>query len=343
MRRVFSIAVLGCAIASSSLAGTALGSTNEYAPEQQARDFNGGAGGWTFSTEYGGLCVPAVTCYLVGGEHVPANGAEGASDGYLRTDLTTIADAVTETNAIFRSPSFTYQGAGGEEPKKLTFTLDRRTDLGAVLPVITDDATFEVKALQAGGPAVTLIDATSMAGAEDAWTSVPQAQLDTDDLKVGKTYQIEITSTFQAGVQVIGTGTIDYDNVVIRAVGGGGGGGGAGNAGPGGGLTTAIKNNIGSATHKGNRIRVPVGCPRFVAPKKCALRVAARLKRKGGNATSTAGLQVRAGKKRTAVLTVTKAYRDQIEGRKRIFVRVRAQAGGGKKRTVIKRVKLRHA
>jgi len=46
---------------------------------------------------------------------------------------------------------------------------------------------------------------------------------------------------------------------------------------------------------------------------------------------------------RVAVIKVERSYRDQIEGRKRIFVRVRAQAGGGKRRIVIKRVKLRHA
>jgi hypothetical protein len=334
------VAAVGLVCASLAVsAGAATAATNEYAPDAQARDFNGGAGGWTSATKHGGLCVPVITCYGTDNEQVANGGPTGAGDGFLRTTLLTIADAVTSTSAVWVSPPFVYQGAGGEKPNQLTFALDRRTDLGALLPVITDNATYTVKALEVGGPAVTLIGATTLGGAEDTWTSVPPVVLDESDLQVGRTYQLEITSTFQAGAQVIGTGSVDYDNVVLRAQGGEGGGGG--NAGSGGNLTSAAKNMIGNATLNGNKISVKVGCPRFVAPKACSLRVVAKTNRKGPKATAAQGLRVKAGKKRTAKLRVKSAYKAELAKRDKVVVRVRISAGG-KKRTINKRVRLSH-
>lgn len=337
--RLLGVAV--AAIATLGLSGSALAAVNDYAPQPQSQNFNGGPGGWSFSTDYGGLCIPALTCYTVGSEQVPDDGPSGAGDGFLRVDLFAIANAVTETNAILSSPTFKYKGAGGDKPKKLTFTMDRRTDLGALLPVIADNATYTVKATEVGGASQTLIDTTTMEGAEDLWTSVPKVNLDTDALNVGGTYQLEIVSTFAAGVTVIGTGSADYDNVKLTARGGGGGGGQGGNAGPGAGFTTAIKNLIGNATLKGKRLLVPVGCPRFVAPKTCKLKVVAKLRKTGRPATKPARLRVKPGAKKIARLKVKRAYQIPIESRKRVTVKVKASFGG-KKRNVIKRVRIRH-
>jgi hypothetical protein len=334
-----SVALIVCATMAVT-AATAVAATTEYAPGEQARNFNGGGGGWTASTEHDGLCVPALTCYTAGGRHVANGGPTGAGDGFLRTDLFTIADAVTETEAMLTSPPFVYNGVNGEAPTELTFSLDRRTDLGALLPVINDNATFEVKALQANGSAATLIGSTTLAGAEDQWTSVAPVSLDPKDLELGRTYQIQIASVFQPGIQVIGNGDADYDNVVLQARGGGGGGGGQGNAGTGGGLTAAVKNMIGNADHRGNRIRVRVGCPKFVG-ETCSLRVVAKLNRTGPAATAAQGLRVKAGKKRFARLRIKQAYKQRIATRNRIVVRVRVKVDG-KKRTVIKRVRLSH-
>ena len=326
-----------------SLAGVTSASAvvKDFAPDAQARDFNGGPGGWTFSTEYGGLCIPAITCYTAGSEHVSNGGPTGAGDGFLRTDLFTIANAVTETNAILTSPSFKYSGVNGNVPKQITFNMDRRTDLGGLLPVIADNATYTVKLVELGGTGTTIVDSTSMEGAEDAWTSIPTVTIGKDDLAIGSTYQIQIISTFAAGVTVLGLGTADYDNVVLQIRGGGGGGGGGGNAGSGGGFTTAIRNLIGTATHKGNKLLVPVGCPRFVAPAKCKLAVQAKLKKTGPAATKTKKLNLGAGKKKIAKLKIKGKYREAISKKKKVTVRVRASAGG-KKRTVIKRVRVRH-
>jgi hypothetical protein len=315
--------------------------TNEYAPDAQARDFNGGDGGWTLETKHHGLCIPAITCYTVGAEHEAAGGPAGAADGFLRVDLFTIAEAVTDTTAAVTSPSFTYKGAGGETPKRLTFTLDRRTDVGGLLPAVDDAATYSVRAVQSGGAAVTLVNDTTISGAEDTWTAIDPVDLDPSDLKVGRTYSIEIATTFKSGVTVIGTGDVDYDNVVITARGGGGGGGGGGNAGPGGGLTTGIRNSLGDAEHKGNKLRVPAGCPRNVAPKQCKLKVAAKFTKSGPKVTSSDKLKVRPGGKKTAILNIKSQYRDEMENRKKVVVKVKVKAGG-KTRTVLKKVKVRH-
>jgi hypothetical protein len=336
------LAIVVCVCASlAASAGTAMAATNEYAPEAQARNFNGGAGGWTSTIGHGGLCIPVVTCYSAGAGQVANGGQNGAGDGFMRTELFTIADAITSTSSTLVSPTFVYQGAGGEAPKDLTFTLDRRTDLGALLPVINDNATYSVVAREVGGPAVTVIPSTTLAGAEDKWTSIAPVHLNANDLEVGRSYRLEITSTFQAGVQVIGTGTVDYDNVVLTARGGGGGGGGQGQAGSGGGLTTAVKNMIGHAAFKGNKLRVPVGCPKFVAPKKCSLRVVARLGKKGPNATAAQALRVKGGAKRTAKLRIKQAFKDKLAKRNKVVIRVRVSAAG-KKRTVIKSVRIKH-
>ena len=336
------VAVVGLVCASLAVsAGAATATTNEYAPDQQARDFNGGAGGWTSQIAHGGLCIPLVTCYSTDTAQVANGGPTGAGDGFMRTRVFTIADAVTQTSSTLLSPPFVYEGVNGEEPKDLTFSLDRRTDLGALLPVIGDNATYTVTAREVGGAAVTLIDTTTLAGAEDAWTSVTPVSLNPNDLEVGGTYQLEITSTFQPAVQVIGNGSVDYDNVVLSARGGGGGGGGQGNAGAGGGLTAAASNMIGNATLKGDKIRVKVGCPRFVGPQICSLRVVAKTTRKGPKATAAQGLRVKAGKKRTAKLRVKSAYKAEIAKRNKVVVRVRISAGG-KKRTINKRVRLSH-
>jgi hypothetical protein len=336
------VAVVGLVCASlAASAGMAMAATNEYAPAAQARNFDGGAGGWASTVGHGGLCIPVVTCYSVEAGQVANGGQTGAGDGFMRTQLFTIADAVTSTSSTLVSPTFVYQGAGGEAPKNLTLTLDRRTDLGALLPVISDNATYSVVARQVGGPAVTLVPSTTLAGAEDQWTSIPPVHLNADDLEVGRSYRLEITSTFQAGVQVIGAGTVDYDNVVLTARGGGGGGGGNGEAGSGGGLVTAVGNLIGQASLKGNNLRVPVGCPKFVAPSKCTLRVVAKLSRKGAKATAAKRLRVAAGKKRTAKLRIKPAYKDALAKRNRVVIRIRVSAAG-KKRTVVKRVRIKH-
>jgi hypothetical protein len=273
---------------------------------------------------------------------IPRNGGPtGAGDGFMRTRVFTIADAVTQTSSTLLSPPFVYQVVDGEAPNNLTFNLDRRTDLGALLPVIGDNATYTVKAREVGGAAVTLIETTTLAGAEDTWTSVTPVSLNPNDLQVGRTYQLEITSTFQPAVQVIGAGSVDYDNVVLAARGGGGGGGGGGGQGTGGGLTAGVKDMIGNATLKGSKLRVPVGCPRFVAPSTCSLRVVAKLTKTGSKATAAQGLRAAAGKKRTAKLRVKRAYEAEIATRNKVVVRVRVSAGG-KKRTVSKRVRIKH-
>ncbi len=342
MRTTRTVKILGaaCALASLVAVPSASAATNEYAPEAQARDFNGGDGGWTLDTEHAGLCIPALTCYTVGAEHEASGGPGGAADGFLRVDLFTIAEAVTDTTAVVESPSFVYRGVGGDKPKNLTFTLDRRTDVGGLLPAVDDAATYSVTAVPDNGSAVTLVNDRSIAGAEDVWTAIEPVQLDPDDLKVGRSYSLAIATTFKSGVTVIGTGDVDYDNVVLRARGGGGGGGGGGNAGPGGGLTTGIRNSIGAASLKGNKLSVPAGCPRNI-DKRCKLKVAAKLNRKGPKVTSSDKLKVRPGGKKTAVVKVKSQYRDKVEERRRIVVKVKVKAGG-KSRTVIKRVKVRH-
>src|SRR5436190_22551164 len=75
-------------------AANAATKTSDYHPDPQARNFAGGAGGWTANAVYEGtLCIPALTCPLVTNSYQPSGGADGASDGFLETKTSDLANA----------------------------------------------------------------------------------------------------------------------------------------------------------------------------------------------------------------------------------------------------------
>ena len=51
-------------------------------PSGNVSTFATGNGGWTSSTDYGGVCVPAVTCPELSGSYQSSGGAAGGSDGH---------------------------------------------------------------------------------------------------------------------------------------------------------------------------------------------------------------------------------------------------------------------
>ncbi|HNG57787.1 MAG TPA: hypothetical protein PLX70_10130, partial [Solirubrobacterales bacterium] len=94
-------------------------------PSGNVSTFATGNGGWTSSTDYGGVCVPAVTCPELSGSYQSTGGAAGGSDGYIRTDSgeLTVASLLSTSTHTWRSPAFTYNGVGGAQPEGLHFSV----------------------------------------------------------------------------------------------------------------------------------------------------------------------------------------------------------------------------
>jgi len=320
-----------CIAATAALPAAAGAATNLYAPNAQSRTFDGGIGDWIADVTYSGVCVPGLTCLSVTNEHQADGGPDGAGDGFIRSEATSLASLLSTTDVIWDSPVFRYRGAGGRVPQSLTLGLDRRTDLSSLLPVIGEEALYSVEAVPAGGGApVALIDPTSLEGAEDEWISDPTTSVAPGALEVGELYLLRITSEFSADLALLASGTVDYDNVVLRAH----------RAVTAGELAKGVKAKIGAAKLKGKRLRVRVGCPGSVRPAKCSLKVVALLKRKGKKATKAKRLGVKAGGRKVAKLRVKPKRLAKLANRRKVWIRVNAR-GGGAKTVVRKKVRLR--
>src|SRR3954470_2888556 len=142
------------AIANSALAQT----VSAYPPDNEARTFSTGAGGWTGSSSSAGFCDSISFCPAVTNSFQPSGGTGGASDGYLRSVVgPNIAGVNGEVSAIWQSPSFTYQGAGGQTPDLLQFAIHRRADIAAFLSATSTAADYTVEIVNAGSGATVAV------------------------------------------------------------------------------------------------------------------------------------------------------------------------------------------
>ena len=149
-RAARTVTAVAAAIAISvGTASVAAAVTTDYHPTPVSRDFSTSVGGWTHDTDQT-LCVPLVTCPVVSNTHQSTNGAGGNGDGFIRTAVGSVAGVLSSTTATWSSPTFTYNGAGGEVPDTVSFTMDRRVDAGALLALLSG-AHYEVVLDKAGG------------------------------------------------------------------------------------------------------------------------------------------------------------------------------------------------
>jgi len=213
--------------------------TSDYAPDAVSRNFSTGEGGWTSSVFYAGACLPGVTCPGVTNSFVPGGGTGGASDGHIRTALSSSLGLPAQSNGVWLSPAFVYQGAGGQRPDAIAFALSFRGAVAALLGN-GDSAGFFVDIVQQGGPGVVqVIGGQSLADSED-WRAQGPIGINPASLEIGAVYRIRITTSYQTGGSATPSATADFDDVLLRAVrevsdgGGGGGGDGDGDGGGGG-------------------------------------------------------------------------------------------------------------
>jgi hypothetical protein len=308
--------------------------TSKYPAAAAARGFGGGAAGWTSSSSNDGICLPPLLCASVANSFQESGAADGG--GFVRSAYTGVVGVTAvggTATGTWESPPFAYDGAGGEEAATVSFALDRRASVDQLLAVAGNSAEYTVRLidLSGGGEALTLMPATTLAGA-NSWTDVTRGSIDPDSLSVGHDYRIQITSRYTSGTCVLVTGNADYDNVVLMASDGTSGKG----KGKGGGsgalseqrLMDLLRQGIpGTAVlgDKGKRLFVRVKCPRKIGH---ACRTTAQgLLRKRRPATAKRTVRLRSGKSKLVVLRVKPKARQQVAKRKRLLVRQKVRAG----------------
>ena len=331
-----SVAILGLGLATSASAAT-----SKYPPNAAARGFAGDAGA-------GPLHLPtkAYACRRCSAPASrTASRARGGADGggFIRSAYTGVVGVTAvggTTTGTWESPPFTYcrsRRRGGDvgQPR-----LDRRASVDQLLAVAGNSAEYTVRLidLSEGGEALTLIPATTLAGA-NSWTEVTRGSIDPGSLTAGHDYRIQITSRYTSGTSVLVTGNADYDNVVLMASDGtsgngkGGKGKGKGDGSGGGALSEQrLEDLLRQATpgtavldDNGKRLFVRVKCPRKIGH---ACRTTAQgLLRKGRPATGKRTVHLRSGKSKLVVLRVKPKARKQVAKRKRLLVRQKVRAG----------------
>jgi hypothetical protein len=208
------IALTGLVTASTASAATSL-----YPPNEASRTIDPtapGGTGWTSSTTHEGLlCIlPGITCPSF--DHtVTASGGNGS--GYLQSNTSGIANVAATSISHWFSPTFTYDGVGGQQPDSVTFNMDRLVDASALLELL-DSANYSVILHDAtAGNSLSVIDQAPITSDTNGWVAVPSVNVSPAQLVVGHTYSIEIQTRITFGVGVLTSGTFGYDNVVLAA------------------------------------------------------------------------------------------------------------------------------
>ena len=208
-----------------TMAAPALAATTDYPPDvngsSDIRDFDDSAGGWTATVDREPLtadllCVlQPLTCPTATNFWSPTGGADGATDGYLRTEISGLANVLTRTKVTWRSPAFTYTGAEGAVPDDVFLTLDRRTDAEALIQVL-EDGFVNVSIERPSGGMLTVYDHLPIKDIED-WSSLPAAHIQPNQLSLGTELRIRIETVLDIPVGVAPDGSFHFDNVLLRA------------------------------------------------------------------------------------------------------------------------------
>jgi hypothetical protein len=305
----------------------ATAAAGKYPPSAAARGFNGGLAGWQSSTSFDGNCVAPLFCPTATNSFQPTGGADDG--GFIRSAYSGVAGAMAvagTTTAVWQSPRFSYEGAGGDAPTHVGFEMDRRASVDQLLAVEGNSADYAVRLIDisTGGESLSLIAPTTLAGAR-TWTTARRASIDPGQLTIGHDYRVQITTRYTTGTSVLVNGSADYDNVVLTAERGGTAGGGGLSEGRLGDLLRAATPGTAILSGKGKRLLVRVKCPRK-AGRTCRITAQGLLKKRKP-ATASRTVKVRKGKAKLVVLRVKPTVRSKVAKRKRLLVRQKVRAG----------------
>ena len=219
--------------------------------------------------------------------------------------------------------------------------MSRIADVGQLLAVAGNTATYSVDLINADGTgAQNIIEPTTLAGAPD-WLGIPKVALDDSAMKIGKAYRIRITTRYDTGATVIPGGAAAYDAVQIRARRATGKGNGhGGRADTDAGLAKSGIAGNAEISNNGKRLRVKVRCSAKLEGA-CKMTLTGLVTRHGPKLTQRRHVRVGSGNKRIVTLRVKKkGYLALVEraATNRIFVRQKIRAD---KTTVQKVVRLK--
>lgn len=297
------------------LADRAQAATVEY-PSGNASTFASGNGGWTSSADYGGLCIPSVTCPQLSGSFQSSGGAAGSGDGFIRTDsgALTLTSLLSTSTHTWRSPGFTYNGFAGKVPDNLRFSVGLNPAVAALINLgVNVQVSARAVALSGGGDQV-LIDARSP-GTASGWKTL-SAQIGPGSLEIGKQYRIELSLSIGGLAAVLPAGSVGFDDVSLRATGsstGNGDGNGNGNGNTPGAVLPPPKNVApGVAYLYKNRLFIRLKCPKAFKPR-CKIRAVAMTKRfRGKVVTPVRRTNLRSGRHIRKVLGVKPGFRARV-------------------------------
>jgi hypothetical protein len=197
----------------------ALPSTAHAATTTDAAGFATDAEGWTPTSGYAGLCLPALLCPSVTPTYVASGGIDGADDGYLSTSFMSLASTLAGTTTSgWLSPAFTYDGVNGLDPTSLTLDLAKKVSLGGLLGLdVLNDSSYQVDLVDvATGEAVTAVPRTALTN-DDSWSVVPPASINPDRLTKGHSYQVRLSTTYHSAATVVASGEVGYDDLRLTA------------------------------------------------------------------------------------------------------------------------------
>lgn len=338
-KSVVAVLMAAFAVVIGGLAPVQAGAATTTYPSGNQSDFATGNGGWSDSTEYGGLCVPAVTCPQLSGSFQSTGGAAGSGDGYIRTDSgpLTVASLLSTSTHTWTSPAFTYNGVGGKEPENLRFSLGVNPQVTELLNLGADVEISARAIAVSGGGSQVLIDARSP-GTTPGWKTL-NSQIGPAAMEVGKSYRIEISLSIGGLAAVLPGGSVGFDDVSLRAAENtSGNNGNNGNNGNGAALPPPKVIPPGVAYLYRNKLYIRVKCPRAFKPR-CRISLAALTRKRGGKRlTPIRRANLRWGGTGRKVLGVKRPFRIKVrkmaKARKRVLVKQWIRSKRGKKRAI---------
>jgi Thrombospondin type 3 repeat len=218
------LAALAIGITGLAMAGSASAATSLYHPDEKSRKMWGGtpsgSSGWTSSSSYqNGVCVAPVTCPAVLHSFLLKGSAPGGGiDTQLMTRMSGVASLGVTAVSTWTGPSFTYNGAAGEQPDSVSFVLDRAANVSNLLSVGgSADWSFVLDDLTTG-TSLSVVDQAPANSNTNGTLTIPAVSIDPSQLTIGNSYQMRIISRAAvptaAVLQLI---TFNYDNVVVTA------------------------------------------------------------------------------------------------------------------------------
>ena len=190
-------------------------------PGGEPTTFAASLAGWTDSNSYPATCVGGLTCPQFTNSWQSAGGTGGASDGFIRTASsgTTLISLPGTSSATWMSPQFTYDGAQGQEPDTVVYSMARKSAASLLLASLAGtNVSFRVDILDlTDSTSQPLVESATLSGA-DVWTNQPGVALSPSDFNIGDEYQVQITSSINVpGVELLPSATFDYDDVALVA------------------------------------------------------------------------------------------------------------------------------